>query len=303
MIFPPYRTFSSFLKGRFGERVQKITLDAGLNCPNRSPGKAGGCIYCNALGSGTGAMHHGIPLKAQIENQLAFFSRRYNAKAFIAYFQSFTNTYAPIDELKNIYDSILDYPQIVGLSIGTRPDCVNEDILSLISTYTDKRLVWVEYGLQSANDNTLELINRGHNAQSFSDAVSLTHKHGLRTCAHVILGLPGEGLNDWLETAHFVSQQSVTDIKIHLMYVVKGTVLEKLYDNGEYLPLTLEEYSRGVVEFISCLDPAIIIQRITGDPHKEELTAPLWALDKKNVIARINEYFRILETHQGKNLR
>jgi hypothetical protein len=161
----------------------------------------------------------------------------------------------------------------------------------------------VEYGLQSANDNTLELINRGHNSQSFSDAVSLTQKHGLRTCAHVILGLPGEGLTDWLETAHFVSRLGVTDIKIHLMYVVKKTILEKLYNNGDYLPLALEEYARGVVEFISCLNPEMVIQRITGDPHKDELTAPLWALDKKNVIARINDYFKTLEIHQGKNRR
>lgn len=297
----PYRTFSSFLRENFGQRVQKITLDAGLTCPHRDNDKKGGCIYCNASGSGTGARDKGITLKEQIENQIAIQSRRYNAKAFIAYFQSYTNTYAPFDELKKIYDSILPYPEIVGLSIGTRPDCVNDEILSLISSYSAGRLIWMEYGLQSSNDETLKRINRGHDSLAFTNAATLTNKLGLRICAHVIIGLPGENIDNWLDTARFVASLPVTDIKIHLMYVVKNTPLEELYNIGSYKPLTLEEYTEGVVKFISLLPPQMVIQRITGDPHPEELVSPQWALDKKKVIFAINETFMKLDLCQGRN--
>ena len=298
---PPYRQFSSFLREHFGKRVQKITLDAGLTCPHRDPGKNGGCIYCNALGSGTGALAKGIELREQIETQIASQSKRYKAKSFIAYFQSYTNTYAPIDELKRIYDSVLPYPEIVGISIGTRPDCVNGEILDLISSYSDKRLVWIEYGLQSSNDETLRLINRGHDSLSFSEAAIMAHDHGLRVCAHVILGLPGEGLDKWLNTGRFVSSLPVTDIKIHLMYVIKDTPLEQMYADGSYKPLSLKEYSEGVAQFIACLPPEMVVQRITGDPHPNELVAPLWALEKKKVLAEIHKTMNDLGLYQGKN--
>ncbi len=297
----PYKTFSSFLRGHFGERVQKITLDAGLTCPHRGSDKKGGCIYCNALGSGTGAIAKGIGLKEQIETQMALQANRYKAKSFIAYFQSYSNTFAAVRELKRIYDSVLPYPEIVGISIGTRPDCVDSEILDLIGSYSDKRMVWVEYGLQSSNDETLRLINRGHDSRAFSNASIMAHEHGFRVCAHVILGLPGEGIDDWLKTARFVANLPVTDIKIHLMYVVRNTPLEKMFDAGFYTPLTLEDYAGGVAEFISCLPPDIIIQRITGDPHPDELVAPLWALDKKKVLDEIHKIMNSQGLYQGKN--
>ena len=298
---PPYRQFSSFLREHFGKRVQKITLDAGLTCPHRDPGKNGGCIYCNALGSGTGALAKGIKLREQIETQIASQSKRYKAKSFIAYFQSYTNTYAPIEELKRIYDSVLPYPEIVGISIGTRPDCVNGEIIDLISSYSDKRLVWIEYGLQSSNDETLRLINRGHDSLSFSEAAIMAHDHGLRVCAHVILGLPGEGLDQWLNTGRFVSSLPITDIKIHLLYVVKNTPLEQMFVDGSYKTLSLKEYSEGVAQFIACLPPEMFVQRITGDPHPNELVAPLWALEKKKVLAEIHKTMNDLGLYQGKN--
>jgi len=296
-----YKTFSSFLREHFGERVQKITLDAGLTCPHRNADKKGGCIYCNALGSGTGAIAKGLRLREQIETQMAFQTKRYNAKSFIAYFQSYSNTYAPLNELKRIYDSVLPYPHIKGISIGTRPDCIDSEILDLIGSYSDTRMVWVEYGLQSSNDKTLRLINRGHDSLAFSKASIMTHEHGLRVCAHVILGLPGEGIADWLETARFVADLPVTDIKIHLMYVIRDTPLEKMLDAGIYTPLTLEDYAEGVAEFLASLPPDIIIQRITGDPHPDELVAPLWALDKKKVLDEIHKRMNSQGVYQGKN--
>ncbi len=296
---PPYRTFSSFLRERFGQRVQKITLDAGLSCPHRDKENRGGCIYCNARGSGTGALSRGIGLKEQIEAQMDAMARRYKAKAFIAYFQSYSNTYADLRTLKAVYDTILPYPRIVGLAIGTRPDCIDEDKLALISSYASDRLVWMEYGLQSASDRTLELINRGHDVETFTRAVELTSAFGLRICAHVIIGLPGEGMNDFLATARLVSSLPVTDVKIHMLYIARGTGLEHLYREGRYTPMTLESYVQAAACFIAHLREDIVVQRITGDPHEDELAAPAWALDKRQVLDAVHREMELKDLRQG----
>lgn len=295
----PYRTLSSFLRERFGQRVQKISLDAGLGCPNRDSGGRGGCIYCNARGSGTGAFSSGMGLTGQIESQMSAMARRYGARAFIAYFQSFTNTYADVPVLKGIFDAILPYPEIVGLDIGTRPDCMDEEKLSLIQSYADTRLVWVEYGLQSASDATLERINRGHGVQAFVDAVKLTAGRGVRICAHAIIGLPGEGMDDYMSTARLISSLPVTDVKIHLLYVVRGTALETLFLEGGYTPLSQEDYARAAASFIAALREDIVIQRITGDPHPEELAAPGWALNKGQVRDAVHAELRRSGLSQG----
>lgn len=263
----PYRTLSVDLRERFGRRVQKIALDAGLTCPHRGHDNRGGCIYCNASGSGTGAHARGLDLSGQIDEQMLLMRRRYRAEAFIAYFQSFSNTYAPVDVLRSIYDTVLPYPDIVGLAIGTRPDCIDRERLDLIAGYASKRLVWIEYGLQSASDETLRRINRGHDVQSFVDAVNLTAHYTVRRCAHVIIGLPGEGMGDYLRTARLVSSLPVTDVKIHLLYVVRGTPMEDMLLQGSYRPLTMEEYAEVTARFIGHLRDDIVIQRITGDPH------------------------------------
>lgn len=279
----PYRTLNALLRERFGVRVRKITLDAGLTCPHRGPGKIGGCIYCNAQGSGTGAFSQGKSLLQQIEAQIPSMKRRYGAEAFIAYFQSYSNTYAPLNVLKALYDTIVPYPEIVGLAIGTRPDCIDSKRLELIESYTPEHLVWMEYGLQSGNDETLKRINRGHTVKTFIDAVTLTSRYDLRQCVHVIIGLPGEDMDDCIATARLVSSLPITDIKIHLLYVIKGTPLEEMLERGDYTVLTLEKYARAVAYFIAHLRHDIVIQRITGDPHKEELIEPKWALEKGKV--------------------
>lgn len=295
----PYRTLSSYLRGTFGQRVQKITLDAGLSCPHRDTDKRGGCIYCNAKGSGTGVFASGITLREQIETQMTVMARRYHARAFIAYFQSYSNTYADVPVLKSIYDEILPYPEIVGLAIGTRPDCIDEDKLALISSYAPERLVWMEYGLQSASDETLARINRGHDLQTFVDAVDLTAHYGLRICAHVILGLPGEDMEQYISTARRISALGVTDVKIHLLYVIKDTPLEDLYRKGLYSPLSMEAYAEAVARFIAHLREDMVVQRITGDPHADELVAPLWALDKAQTRNAILAAMEHLNLRQG----
>ena len=295
-----YRSFSSYLREKFGQRVQKITLDAGLTCPHRDTDKKGGCIYCNVKGSGTGAHAAGVSLKEQIETQMSLMHRRYKARAFIAYFQSYSNTYADIDTLKAIYDVILPYPEIVGLAIGTRPDCIDEEKLSLISSYTPERLVWLEYGLQSASDDTLKRINRGHDVQTFIDAVELTAGYDLRICAHVILGLPGEGMEQYIDSAKLIADLPVTDLKLHLLYIIKGTPMEDLFRQGAYTPLSMDEYAEAVAYFIAHVRDDMVIQRITGDPHAEELVAPAWAMEKVQAREAIHEKMKQLDLYQGR---
>lgn len=296
---PPYRTLSAFLKERFGQKVRKITLDAGLSCPHRDADKKGGCIYCNDSGSGTGAASKGLSLKGQIEAQMSLMAHRYRTRAFIAYFQSFSNTYASIDTLRQNFDTILPYPEIVGLAVGTRPDCIDDDSLSLIASYAHERLIWMEYGLQSANDRTLKLINRGHDARAFARAAEVTHELGMRVCAHVIIGLPGEGPDDWLNTARFISDLPVTDVKIHLLYIIRGTPLERMHEEGGFRPLTRDAYARAAATFIAHLRSDIVVQRITGDPHADELVEPKWALDKAAARDAVLKEMERSNLHQG----
>jgi radical SAM protein (TIGR01212 family) len=297
---PPYQDLNSYLKGRFGERVQKITLDAGLTCPNRDGRvSTGGCLYCNARGSGTGAWGRGQSIQAQVEEGMARLSRRYGAARFIAYFQSFSNTYAPLATLRELYDAALAPPQVVGLSVGTRPDCLDDDVLDLLSDYARDRLVWLELGLQSAHDATLLRLNRGHDAACFSQAAVRAASRGLAVVAHVILGLPGEGPREMAATAEFLARLPVAGVKIHLLYVVKGSGLARLHEQGEYVCLTEDQYVRSVVDFIERLPPQMVVHRLTGDPHAKELVAPAWCLDKPRVLQRIREEFSHRGTRQG----
>jgi uncharacterized protein len=299
-----YYDLNTYFRETYGCRVQKIAIDAGLSCPNRDGTfSSRGCIYCNSRGSGTGNHAKGLSVKNQVEQGMAFLSRRYQAKKFIAYFQSFTNTYAPLDQLKQLYDEALSVEGVVGLSIGTRPDCVNEPVLSLLEGYGRDHLVWIEYGLQSAHDKTLSLLNRGHDAGCFMDAVSATKNRGIKICAHVILGLPGETRQDILETADFISEAGVDGVKIHLLYVVKETRLEILHQSGQYTCLTQNEYVSLVCDFLERLPKDVVIQRLTGDPHPDELAAPLWSLQKSKTLSLIHDLLVRRNSFQGKYSR
>ncbi len=296
-----YRDLNNYLRELFGCRVQKITVDAGMTCPNRDGTiSTGGCIYCNARGSGTGAFVRGISVREQLEQGKTFLSRKYKAKKFLAYFQSFSNTYAPVEHLKALYDEALSVSDVIGLSIGTRPDCVNEEILKLIQSYTDNYLMWIEYGLQSANDRTLLKINRGHDFACFQKAVEATRDRNIRICAHIILGLPGENKTDMLETARKLAMLGIDGVKLHLLYVVRGTQMETLYREGRYRCLEQTEYADMVCDILELLPRRMVIQRLTGDPHPEELVAPQWALQKTETRRLIHDMLESRDTWQGK---
>ena len=300
-----YRNYNSYLREIFGERVQKISLDAGFNCPNRDGTISGeGCIFCDSRGSGSGAMiNHGITIGEQIAAGKRFAEKRYKAKKFIAYLQSFTNSYAPISRLETIYREALNRRGMVGLSVGTRPDCVDNEILTLISSFKRDYLVWIEYGLQSAHDLTLDRINRGHNAACFKEAVLKTHEYGLNICAHVILGLPGETREMMMDTARFIAGLPITGVKIHSLYLTKGTILAELYEKGEYECLGRDEYIERVIDFLELLPPKMVIQRLTGDPSREDLLAPSWTLGKTLNIRLIEQVLKERDTWQGKKYR
>jgi len=301
-----YRDYNSYLRELFGQRVQKLPIDAGLGCPNRNGTiSTGGCVYCDSRGSGTGAfVERKVPIDAQIRSGIEAAQRRYKAKKYIAYFQSFTNTYAPVEKLKALYDKALCDPDIVGLSVGTRPDCISPEVLQLLKSYASRYLVWVEYGLQSAHDSTLKLINRGHDVACFVDAVTMTARYGINICVHVILGLPGESREMMMETAKFLSSLPVHGVKIHLLYVVKGTKMEEMLKKGRYRCLDRDEYIELVVDFLELLPPHVVIQRLTGDPpRRSELVAPQWALEKGRLLGSIKKRLEERGTWQGRHFK
>jgi len=296
-----YNDLNSYFKGLYGARVHKISVDAGLTCPNRDGTISwNGCIYCNEKGSGTGAHNRGLSIRSQLEGSKKAIIKRFKAKYFIAYFQSFTNTYAPLKTLKQLYDQALAVEDIVGLSIGTRPDCVNEQILTLLSDYAKQYLIWLEYGLQSIHDITLKKINRGHDFACFKKAVENTRNRGINICAHVILGLPGENRAMMMETAEMLGDLGIDGVKLHLQYVVKGTALEKFYRNNQYSCLNQIEYANLVCDFLERLPSSMIIHRLTGDPHPAELVAPDWALNKPEIFALIKQTLENRDSWQAK---
>ena len=287
---PPYLDLNTYLKKRFGQRVQKIPIDAGLFCPNRDGTKGtGGCIYCDPRGSGTGAYKKGLSIKEQIERGMLWAKKRYKAKLFIAYFQAFSNTYAPVERLKKIYSQALLYPEIVGISIGTRPDCIDKEKLELISELAKDKMVWMEYGLQSASNKTLEFINRHSTVEDFIEAIKLTKQYKLLTCAHIIFGLPNETVKDMINTVKLLCDLKIDGVKFHQLYVLKGTKMEELYNKGQYEPIDIELYTDLVAKAIKMLPKDTVIQRISADPPRGELICPLWSFKKQEIKNKIWE--------------
>jgi uncharacterized protein len=295
-----YNHFGRYLTGLFGCRVQKISLDAGMTCPNRDGTKGtGGCIYCDEGGSGTGAFGRIPSITDQMLHGKSLLRKRYQADKFIAYFQSFSNTYAPVDILEALYREALSVSDVVGLSVGTRPDCLNPEILDLLSSFQKSHLVWIEFGLQSFHPQTLKLINRGHTVEEFLWAVEETRKRNLNICVHVILGLPGEGLEECLFTAARLSELDIQGLKIHSLYINRGTLLETWYHQRRYRPLLQEEYVDWVGRFLELCPSHWIIQRLTGDPNPEKLIAPTWTLKKQATLKMIQNQLKERGSYQG----
>jgi len=297
-----YRDYNSYLREIFGERVQKIPLDAGFTCPNRDGTiSRGGCIYCGRRGAGSGAMaERGESLDEQIASGMIWARKKYGASRFIAYFQSFTNTYGPVVRLRELYDGALTHEGMAGLSVSTRPDCVDEAVLGLLEEYKERFLVWLELGLQSAHDSTLRQINRGHDVACFDRAVAAAHAKGLNVCAHVILGLPGESREMMMETARHLGELAAEGVKIHSLYVAANTPLAEVYERGAYRCLEREEYVDLVLDFLERLPPTMVVQRLTGDPVPSELVAPVWMREKSRTLNLMKKRFEERGTWQGK---
>ena len=294
-----YVRFADHLRQTFGCRVHKVSLDVGFTCPNRDGTVAvGGCIYCNNTSFSPG--NRRLSVTEQLQQGKRFLRQRYGAQKFIAYFQAYTNTYGDVQHLRDLYDAALVSEDIVGLAIGTRPDCVPEPVLELLADYAARTYLWLELGLESGHDQTLAFLNRGHTVAAFDDAVRRAQQHQLRLCAHVILGLPGESGADMLATARYLAALRLDAVKLHHLHVVRHTVLEKLYHRGEVPLLSLEDYASLVVDCLEVLPPDMVIMRLMGDAPRDLLVAPTWSLDKRLALRRIEQEMERRETYQGK---
>lgn len=295
-----YNDYNTYLKNKHGCRVYRIGIDAGFSCPNRDGTKGtDGCLYCNGNGSRSAYTDTDKSIKEQIADRIEQLKKTKDKAKYIAYFQAFTNTYATVEILKKSYDQILGFDEIIGLSIGTRPDAIDDDKLRLISSYMDRYDVWIELGLQSIHDKTLAKINRGHTFEDFLKAFKSIKKFNIPICAHIILGLPGEAKEDMLETARMLSKLRTDAVKIHLLHILKGSPLEKLYSDGKIAIMTQREYVELVCDFLENLSSEIIIQRLTGEGDRLNHISPEWALDKIGTINQIGETLKRRGTFQG----
>jgi radical SAM protein (TIGR01212 family) len=301
----PYRAYSAYLKERFGERVHRVALDAGFGCPNREDGRGeGGCIYCSPSGSGTGAHDRGIGVEAQMEQGIAHLSRRGITK-FIAYFQAFCGTGAPPAELRKIYRQATAFPGVVALAVGTRPDMVPDEVLETLAAFaggkeTGRPLdVWLELGLQSASDETLIRINRGHDVACFDRAAERAHAYGIAPATHVIMGLPGEDRTAMMATAKHLSRLPVKGVKLHHLYVEKGTELARDFEAGRVKILEMEEYIDLAVEFLRRLRNDVVIMRLAGQAPAGRLIAPKWIEGAGGLAQRIMEQMVQRGVRQG----
>jgi radical SAM protein (TIGR01212 family) len=294
-----YNTFAAELRQVFGCRVQRISLDAGFSCPNRD-GLTGtdGCIFCGGIGAGSPDILRGASLTEQVRLGKEFAIQRYKATRFIAYFQAFSNTYGPVDRLRAVYDEVLNDPEVLGLIIGTRPDCLPPDVIELLADYHRRTWLWVELGLQSSSERTLALINRGHDVACFIQAVTELKERGIRVCAHVILGLPGESREEMLATPALLNRLGIDAVKIHQLHVLTGTRLAEQYLAGELALLERDDYLGLVCDFLERLDPRIMIQRLFGDGNKI-LIAPLWGTKKSHLLAAVTNELERRGTRQG----
>ncbi len=291
-----YNNLSGYLKTKYGARLKKICIDAGFSCPNRD-GRCGtgGCIYCGERGAG----EHIDPCLSIAEQVASALNGARDSDMFIAYFQNFTNTYAPVPVLKERYDAALISNKIKILAIGTRPDCIDEDVARLIASYRDRVDVWVELGLQTASDVTAKLINRGYTIDVYLRAVKILHSFNIPVVTHIIIGLPGESEADVMNTVRVVNSAGVWGVKIHSIYVMDGTKLADMYRRGEYTPPTLDEYVRLATLAIGNLNEDMIVHRITGDCPRDLLLAPDWNADKNGIISLIQSSLKSRGISQG----
>ena len=288
-----YYSLNRYLKDTFGEKVYKIALNGGFTCPNRDGTlDTRGCIFCSGAGSGEFAGETEDSITVQIEKGKERVKEKIKNGKYIAYFQAFTNTYAPVQRLKKLYEEAISHPDIVVLSIATRPDCLSEEVMQLLLEMNDRKPVWVELGLQTIHEKTAEYIRRGYPLSVYDEAVKKLKKAGLQVIVHVILGLPGETMEDMKATVSYVGKSGADGIKLQLLHVIKGTDLEKEYREGKCRVMELEEYAALTADCIALLPENMVIHRLTGDGDKKTLIAPEWSKDKKRVLNALHKAIR-----------
>ncbi len=295
-----YHTWNYYLRNTFGEKVFKVSINAGFTCPNID-GKVsfGGCTYCSKEGSGDFAGNPKDNLIKQFDDITQMMHKKWPNAKYIGYFQAFTNTYAPVDVLKEKYETILALDDVIGLSISTRPDCLEDDVVEYLSELNKRTNLWVELGLQTIHDSTSKLINRGHDYDEFLKGLEKLKAKNIKVIVHIINGLPGEDYNMMMETAKAVANMGVDGIKIHLLHVIKDTPMEKMLQNGMLTLMNQEEYINLVCDQLEILPDTMIVHRLTGDGKRDELVGPLWSLKKWEVLNAIDDELKKRNSYQG----
>ncbi len=296
-----YYTLNHFLRNKFGEKVFKISLDAGFSCPNRDGTiSKGGCLYCSERGSGDFAGDRNFSISSQFQDIKAMMKNKWKSGKYIAYFQAYTNTYGEIEELRRKYEEAIKQEGVVALAIATRPDCLSQEVIELVSEYNSKLYTWIELGLQTSNEKTAKIINRGYTLDIFEDALGRLRRKNIDVVVHTIFGLPGESREDMLNTIKYLANKDIQGIKIHLLHLLKGTPLVKLYEQGKLRFLEKDEYIDLVCEAITLLPESIVIHRLTGDAPRNLIIGPMWSLKKWEVLNDIDKKLNDEELYQGK---
>lgn len=295
-----YHTLNYHLRARFGEKVMKISLDGGFSCPNRDGSiSREGCIFCSERGSGDFAGSRRLSITDQFDQVRDQMSEKWTKGKYIAYFQAFTNTYDTVESLKRKYDEAVEQPGVVGLAIATRPDCLDEEVVKLIAEYAKDYYVWVELGLQTASDQTADLINRGYQTKAYEDAMMLLKQYNIDVVTHIIFGLPGETKQDMLSTVGFVRDQGSQGVKFHLLHLIKNTPMEQLYNEGGLQFMSKDDYIDVICEAVGLLDPDMVVHRLTGDAPRELLIGPMWSLNKWEILNTIDSELERRNITQG----
>lgn len=298
-----YHTLDYELKKYFGEKTIKLSINGGFTCPNRDGTLSkNGCIFCSEKGSGDFAGNVDSSINKQIADQISLLSKKWKPSTYIAYFQSYTNTYDTVKNLQKKYFEALNVKNVKGIAIATRPDCISEDIAKLLSQINEKTYLWVELGLQTIHESTAKLIRRGYDLEVFNEAVKLLNKYNIKVVVHLILGLPGEKRNDILESVKYISTKKIWGVKLHLLHILKNTDLEKFYHQTNFKILSQEEYVNLVCDCLELLSENIVIHRVTGDGKRSELIEPMWSLNKLQVLNDIDYEFLRRNSYQGKSV-
>ncbi|MBN3523193.1 TIGR01212 family radical SAM protein [Paenibacillus apiarius] len=299
-----FHTWNTEMRRQFGEKVFKVMLDAGFTCPNRDGRIAiGGCTFCSARGSGDFAGRRRDDLVTQFNTIRDKQHEKWPNAKYIGYFQAYTNTYAPVDTLREYFEVILEQPGVVGLSIATRPDCLPDDVVEYLAELNERTYLWVEMGLQTIHESTSRLINRAHDTDCYLQAVQKLRKHNIRICTHIIYGLPQESHEMMIETAKAVARMDVQGIKLHLLHLMRKTPMVKQYEAGLLRFLEMDEYVKLIVDSLEILPPEMIVHRVTGDAPRDLIVGPMWSLKKWEVLNAIDAELRRRDTWQGKYWR